>query len=333
LAPHRKVRMAELLLRGKEVQSVFHLLGEHENDLTYSLAWALSRSPEFLKAFIRETLDIQLTLEKVTIRLQHREKDAGITDIEIDSPGQFFALIEAKRGWNLPGKAQLEKYAFRKVFDANDKFPRKIFVLSECSHEYAIAHLSAKTINGVAIVPISWKNIADTADRARQRASHAEKRLLIELLTYFRGLMTMQNTDSNWVYVVSLGSDTPDGWKLSWIDVVEKRGKYFHPVGDGWPKEPPNYVAFRYYGRLQSIHHIEGYTVFDDPHDEFPEIPSVKWPPHFLYTLSAPFAPAHEVRTGKLYRNGRVKCMLDTLFLAKTISEARDISKRRAAEA
>ena len=35
--------------------------------------------------------------------------------------------------------------------------------------------------------------------------------------------MTMQNVDSNWVYVVSLGSGTPKDWKLSWIDVVEKK--------------------------------------------------------------------------------------------------------------
>jgi hypothetical protein len=32
--------MAELLLHGKNIESVFHLLGEHENDLTHSLAWA-----------------------------------------------------------------------------------------------------------------------------------------------------------------------------------------------------------------------------------------------------------------------------------------------------
>ena len=71
------------------------------------------------------------------------------------------------------------------------------------------------------------------------------------------------------------------------------------------------------------------YSVFDDPHDEFPEIPSEEWGPHFLYTLSPPFAPANEVKTGNVYPSGRVWCMLDTLFLAKTISEARDISKER----
>jgi hypothetical protein len=55
--------VTELLLHGRRVESVFHLLGEHENDLTYSLAWALSQSPRFLTAFIRTTLGGTLVTE------------------------------------------------------------------------------------------------------------------------------------------------------------------------------------------------------------------------------------------------------------------------------
>jgi hypothetical protein len=54
----------------------------------------------------------------------------------------------------------------------------------------------------------------------------------------------------------------------------------------------------------------------------------IEWEPYFLYELSPPFATAHEVKTGDIYPHGRVWCMLDTLFLAKTISPARDLSKR-----
>ena len=266
--------MTEILLHGRRVESVFNLLGEDENDLTYSLGWALSQSPRFLKGFIRRTLNIQPMLETVTIHLQHSEKDAGITDIEIESPGEFFIIVEAKRGWNLPGKAQLEKYAARRGFSANKRFPSKLLVLSECSCEYALMHLAATRINGIEVSPISWKNIADVACKARQGATHAEKRILTELLTYFGGLMTMQNVDSNLVYVVSLGSGTRKGWKLSLIDVVEKKRAIFSSCWGGWPKEPPNYVAFRYHGKLQSIHHVESYTVFDDPHVNFRKFPA-----------------------------------------------------------
>ena len=43
-------------------------------------------------------------------------------------------------------------------------------------------------------------------------------------------------------------------------DIVNKKRIYFHPVGGGpggWPSEPPNYIAFRYGGKLQTIHHID----------------------------------------------------------------------------
>ena len=140
----------------------------------------------------------------------------------------------------------------------------------------------------------------------------------------------MQKIDSNWVYVVSLGRWKRKGWKISWIDIVEKRKRYFHPIGvSGWPKEPPNYIAFRYYGELQSIHHIEDYDVLTNMHTKIPEIPDEEWEEHFLYKLGPGFWPEHEVKTGNIWSNGRVWCMLDTLFTSETIAEARDISYER----
>ena len=44
--------MPELLLHKRKVESIFHLLGEHENDITYSVSWALSQSARFLAAFL-----------------------------------------------------------------------------------------------------------------------------------------------------------------------------------------------------------------------------------------------------------------------------------------
>jgi hypothetical protein len=132
------------------------------------------------------------------------------------------------------------------------------------------------------------------------------------------------------VYVVSLGYEIPDKWKIGFIDIVTKQNKYFHPIGEkGFPKEPPNYIGFRYQGKLQSIHYIKDYVVFKNPHDFFPEIPSQEWSPHFLYTLGDPIKPQKTVKTGKVYPNGRVWCMFDTLFTSDTISESRDITRKR----
>lgn len=141
----------------------------------------------------------------------------------------------------------------------------------------------------------------------------------------------MQNIDSNLVYVVSLGSSKAVGSELTWIDIVKNKGLYFHPMGGvgGWPKEPPNYIGFRYNGQLQSIHHIESYDVVTDMHSEISEIPEGEWTPHFLYKLGQGFAPNKVLKTGNIYPNGRVKCMLDTLFTCDSIADARDETKRR----
>lgn len=325
--------MAELLLHGKPIRTVFHLLGKRENDLTYSLGWALAQSPRFVDSLVQSILGIKPHLAKVAIRLQQTEKEAGITDVEIESPGEFFLLIEAKRGWKLPTIEQLEKYSKRRVFRTQSRVPPVMAVLTKYSEEDARPHLEAKSINGVKIIQISWKHVAELAANARHGARHTEMRILAELREYLESVMEMQNHDSNEVYVVSLGRGTPKGSTLKWIDIVEKKGKYFHPVGiNGWPKEPPNYIAFRYRGKLQSIHYIERHEVFTDPHKWFPAIPSKKWVPHFLYFLSPPFKPQHDVKAGKIW-NRRVKCMLDTLFLATTISEALAMSRQRSSKA
>ena len=73
----------------------------------------------------------------------------------------------------------------------------------------------------------------------------------------------------------------------------------------------------------------QGYEVFRNPHEKLPEIPKVEWQPHFLYKLGPAFGPDKEVKTGKIYPNGRVWCMLDTLFTEDTIFDARDVSKKR----
>ena len=320
--------MAVLYLHSREVSSVFQLLGKHENDITYSLAWALARCPSFLKTLSRRLVGRPIASnDKVLIRLQEYERDGGFTNVEIELSGKIYLIIEAKRGWNLPTLNQLAKYG-RRLQD--NKAPLKRFVvLSECSQDYEQTHLGIQEVAGVQVEHVSWKDILMLVNKIYPEGSHAEKRLLEELSTYLRGVVTMQNIDSNRVYVVAIASGTPPDWGISWIDIVKKRHRYFHPVGgSGWPKEPPNYIAFRYYGKLQTIHHIESYEIATNMHSRIPEIPSREWEPHFLYKLGPAFGPSKEVRTGKVYRNGRVWYMLDTLFTCNTISEARDLSKK-----
>ena len=120
------------------------------------------------------------------------------------------------------------------------------------------------------------------------------------------------------------------------MEVLERLGRYFCPVGGanpgGWPKEPPNYLGFRYRGRLQAIHHVEGYAVRLAPWERIPELAGrVEVPEHdqFDFELGPAIHPEHVVRTGNLFRAQRVWCALDLLLTSETI--ARRATRRRSA--
>ena len=259
--------MATLESYGREVHSVFQLLGDKENDISLSMSWALAKCPEFLKAVVQHICGLVPDTDAVTVMNQKYDADTGITDIEVSDYKNFHIIFEAKRGWLLPGADQLTKYSVRLA--ASPATFRQIVTLSECTQAYARSYLPFTVApNGIPISHLSFREVYQLAQASHAPSNHEQKHLLREFCEYLRGLMTMQKLDSNMVYVVALGTQCPDRCSITWIDIVKTHNKYFCPVGgNGWPKEPPNYIAFRYYGRLQSIHHIEGYTVTRNMHD------------------------------------------------------------------
>lgn len=94
--------MAELNLFGKPVKSVFQLLGTRENDIIYSIAWALSNSPKMLEHFLAHVIEIVLPTDEAVVKIQQYGPDRGFTDMEIQIHGKLHLILEAKRGWNLP---------------------------------------------------------------------------------------------------------------------------------------------------------------------------------------------------------------------------------------
>ena len=316
----------DLYLHGREIDSPFQLLGDRENDITFSIGWVLKKSPKLLDNFLYQIYGKNIETNNVNLKLQeHGEKDKGYTDLEIET-NNTYTIIEAKKGWILPTLDQLERYVER--FSGTKK--SKLVVLTECSVTYGKQNLPTN-INGIPIMPYSWKKLWNLTKRVIKNSRGYEKELNIDLSMYLGGLMKMQNYDSNLVYVVSISDKTEENWDISWIDVVEKKKKYFHPIAPTWPKEPPNYLAFRYYGELQSIHHVDSYIVTDDLSEDIPEIQKKKKDfPYYVYRLGPGFKPSHTVKTGKnIVRARRVSVMLDTLFISKTISEAEQITKKR----
>ena len=322
--------MAVLKSYGREVRSVFQLLGDKENDITSSICWALVKCPVFMKGIIKRVCGVDADPEQVTILNQQYDAKTGITDIEVTDDQYFHIIFEAKRGWLLPQADQLTKYSLREDFVSKPVPHKHIVSLSECTQTYAECYLPFREVNGIPVSHISLREVFELARDARPASNHEQKHLLDEFTEYLGGVMTLQNKTSNWVYVVALSDGHYKECKLSWVDIVKKYNKYFCPVGgNGWPKEPPNYIAFRYHGCLQSIHHIESYTVTKNVHDLFPEMPDEEWENHYVYTLGPAIVPSKTIKTGKIFRNGRVWAMLDTLLTADTISEARDISYQR----
>lgn len=316
--------MPSLLLHNRPVESVFSLLGERENAITFSMGWVLSQSPAVLKRFLQLAgVEWDGDFSQLVVVLQEFQHTSGITDVEIRGDG-LHVIVEAKRGWSLPTEQQLRKYVPRFLKTTAKK--RLIVTMSECSQDYA-QHYQSAQVSGIPVQHMSWSEMSCVCQTSG--GSHAEKRLMLEFRNYLATIVNMQPQESNWVYVVSLGKGEWEG-SLTFIEVVEDRKRYFHPYGrGGWPKEPPNYIGFRYDGVLQSVHHIESAEVIRNFHPHFPECRDREGEPHFLYRLGPAITPAREVRSGTGLWNQRVWAMLDLLLTSKTISKARDASKKR----
>jgi hypothetical protein len=177
----------------------------------------------------------------------------------------------------------------------------------------------------------SWQQLVRIVDDASRGGSHRERRLLRELRHYLSGVITMQDLTSNWTYVVALSARTPLGWGLSFLDVVLKHRRYFHPYGSGggWPRTPPNYLGFRWGGRLRQLHHVESYKVVDSLNDEFQEIPRDVVGTHIVYDLGPAMIPSRPVPNGAQYRAARLWAALDLLLTAPTLKEALAQTKAR----
>lgn len=104
---------------------------------------------------------------------------------------------------------------------------------------------------------------------------------------------------------------------------------YFDPVSR-YRSGLPNYLGFRYEGRLQSIHHVERAEIFENPKLVLGDAEDKSDVPHYLFRLGPPIRPPHEVKNGSGIRQAnRVWWMLDLLLTAPTITDALRETKRR----
>jgi hypothetical protein len=323
--------MSNLSIFNKEINSIFQLLGENENDISYSIGYTLANSPSFLKVFLSKTMpQFEIVdFQKVRIKLQNFEKKHGFTDFEVFSYGEFCLIIEAKKGFNFPTEYQLRTYCNKPTFKTFEG-RKRIIVFTDSNRAVIDRFFKLKEIDDIEIQVISYREIYSMLNDCYSNGNNIEKHLNTQLKSYLKQIITMQKIDSNWVYVVSLGWGKANFTEFSFREVVQIKNIYFHPVGNRYPAEPLNYIAFRYDGKLQSIHHVESFVVEKNPNNFDKDFLSCETDPLYYYKLGPAIIPNKIVKNGgSIIKDTRVWCMLDTLLTCDTISEASQLSKQR----
>lgn len=319
----------QLLKNNHRITSVFSLLGDKENDLTFSLAWIFSQNNEFLSWFLSKVIGDKIKYQKVDVTLQRYDgKNGGYTDIEFEVDDDWFIIVEAKKGLNLPNRNQIRKYLKRKK-DYPSHFKTRFVVLSDWPHEYVIKEINQYHLIEK-VVPISWEQIFSEISKIYKKSNNYQKQLIRELEEYLKEVILMDNIESNRVFCVALSKEKAVGdARISYLDIVKKKRMYFYNVGKKWPTPPPNYIAFRTDGKLLSIHYVIKYDIVDNLHKYIPEIPNRKYDPLYLLWLDKPFGPAEVRKNGNIYVSGHVWFELDTIFTSKTIKDAQEKTRKR----
>jgi hypothetical protein len=329
--------LPELTIGGAPVSTVFDLLGRKENDITYALGWGLAQSPALFGRFLGLIGAEPEDSSEATLELQRYGKNddrVGITDIEIRSP-TLHAIVEAKRGWNLPLEEQLRLYRPRlEAARAAGKRVRFV-VLTQWGETVYVEKLLGSDLDGIPISTIGLGQLADLANAvATSERQLRSRHLVLDLAAYLTGVAHMQDVHDNRVYVVSLSRNTSEAG-ISYVEVVNTLGVYWYPAGGrgGWPKTPFNYMGFRYDGKLQSVHHVRRSRVVGDLSEAVDQCEYPSFGPAFVLDLDESIPIPTGVSTGsKSMRSAHRVIDIDLLLTSPTISAAYEATRARHAD-
>lgn len=196
-------RRVPLTRHGREVSSVFDLLGWDENDLTAAFGFALGRSPGLLRRIVRHVAP-GADCEDAVLRLEAHD-DSGRTDLEI-STGDHLVVIEAKRGWLVPGEIQLAKCAPRVVAHGGG-----VLVSLSAASPYWAQQTLPPTVQGVPVAHLPWEQVRLDAEDARSAARGGERVWLDEFVDYLRKAIRMRDPADSWAYCIVISNDRPGG--------------------------------------------------------------------------------------------------------------------------
>ena len=311
--------MVTLTRHGADVPSVFSLLGSNENDLTAALGFVLSKCPPLAAALTHRICAAAGSTAHGDLSLDLEEQDAaGRTDLELKLGSTLF-IIEAKRGWLLPSKAQLSKYASRITAAPGGG---ALVTLSQASHALAAQNLPSR-IGAVPVVHLPWRDVLTDVDAVTPDCRGHERLWLNEFHTYMKEMTSVRRVEDSWTYCVVL-NDVKPGGTATFKEIVTEQLSYFHPYGTGgWPTEAPNFMAFRWAGAVQRIHRVIDHEVVPQLTDRWPELTDeAASRPHAVYRLGPRLPPHEPIPNGAPYRASRLWVLLDQLQTAPTLKAA-----------
>jgi hypothetical protein len=163
-----------LLRSGKPIGTIFDLLGKKEDDMTYALGFVASRSSRFAASLVAAVGGPSGEPQDGTVRLQEVDRE-GRTDVEIEWPGHFHAVFEAKRGPWLPTEEQLQRYVDR--LRGSAAAIQRLVTVTNAPTEYADSTLPS-AVAGVAVVHFTWARIRQLARVVKSGDSNRNRALL-----------------------------------------------------------------------------------------------------------------------------------------------------------
>jgi len=208
---------------GRTSRAVFDLVGHGEVDLTAALGWTLTRSPTLLRA-LWGRLDMPGAPSAVEVALEVADAE-GRTDLQLVGD-QAAVIVEAKKGWLVPGESQLSRYAAR--FEAVGQ--RLLVSLSDSSAAWAAYELPEQ-VAGIPVLHLPWDEVRADLDMAVKTTRGAETVWLGELSTYLAGATSVRDPAEQWVYCVVVSDGKPGGGSRTFRDFVTIERVYFHPYG------------------------------------------------------------------------------------------------------
>lgn len=318
---------------GRELSSVFDLLGSHEPALTAALGWTIGRSPALMTGVLhRLGLSGEVHAGDVSVDLESAD-EAGRTDIEISTPTAH-VIIEAKQGWIVPGEVQLAAYEPRLAASAAVGLDTRLVTLSDSTEAWAHQVLPSD-VAGTAVTHWSWDDVRGLITDACWQVRGAERLWLDQLEEYMGAATSKRPVTDALAYCVVISND--QFGDATFRDYVVNQRVYFHPVvGGGWPTVPPNFLAFRWDGAVRQINRVVGYEIVAHLSERFPSVKddhsAESRPPgdaHIVYELGPDIpVPGGGIPSGaQNLRAQRFWVLLDQLLTQPTVVDAREATK------